>query len=436
MTLNFERWPFALPNTRLPEEDKRWWSECYIPNPAEEIIDSRSQWCVLLGGYQSGKSTALAALRRSWKNRALVIEDEYFSDPDGHGGNEGSILQRILSQASWDLRNHLTKRPTLLALLSQTQLEFLRWAIEKFNGYRAYMRWLDGLPLEFEQRIQGIEFEDIYPTLTESRDVQGQIEELVNLCNRLGFQRILVTIDTHPFPTSKQIQEIHNMLGWLEPMQHIGLKVVIALPPPFNEREILEQSRGRVSVVPMKSSPDIIQTIISRYLSVGTEKTVQSLDQLCTTEMANQLQRMIADEFSNPSLGGWVKMTEILLELASKVGKNLPLDISFFPEVKHLFFIRFMPIHIGPDTVSIGTWRGYKWIPLDRAIYDFLATLISNKGRTVDHTVASTTKSNLHTLARRLRVAIEPDPSRSIYLRNLKGEGYWLENFVSQLINL
>jgi hypothetical protein len=184
-------------------------------------------------------------------------------------------------------------------------------------------------------------------------------------------------------------------------------------------------------VITIKSSSDIIQTVIPRYISVVTEKAIQNINQLCTSELVNQLQRMLADEFSNPSLGGWVKMIEILLELASQEGEKLPLGVSMFPEAQRLFYIRFIPIHIGPDTISIGTWRGYKWIFLDRAIYDFLATLIANKGRTVDHNIARTTKSNLHTLARRLRVAIEPDPSRSIYLKNIKGEGYWLENFVS-----
>lgn len=426
MRLNFARWPFAPLDARLPEEDERWWSDCYLSHSVEDILENRSQWCVLIGGYQNGKSTALAALRRNWQAHALLIQDDLLNHPQ-QGKAQGNILYRILSQASWTLRQHLSEQPNQFLLLSQTQMEFLRWSVEKFHGRRALARWLDGLPQEFVQVLQNIEFEDIYPSQTS--DVEGQIEELVNLSRRLGYQQVLVTVDTSPFPTLDQVQEIRQLLGWLEPMQHSGLKLVMALPPTFVAREIRELSRGRTSVLEMETSLERTRQVVARYLSVATEGMIQNVEQLCSPELVTQLQNMVQDEFDAPALGAWLKVVEILLETASK-GEKLPLKTDLFPQVLLSFYSRFTPLRFGLDTAELGLWRGYKWIPLDRAVYDFVGVLISHKGRPIDHTIAGTSKGNLHTLASRLRVAIEPNSSRTIYLKNLKGEGYWLENFV------
>lgn len=427
MSFTFERWPFAPLNTRLPEEEERWWQDCYVPYAVNDILENRAQWCVLVGEFQSGKSTALAALRRNWQERALLIKDETLNPSKREKVSE-NILHRTLQQASWSLRHHLSKNPQQLSLLSQTQLEFLRWTIEKFHGSRAFLRWLDGLPQESVKTLKSIEYEDFYPDQT--RNVEGQIEELVNLSRRLDYQQVLVTVDANPFPNSDQKQEIRRILGWLEPMQHHGLKVVMALPPTFTIREIRKLSRGRISVLEIKVKQEHTQKIIEHYLTVATNRKVQHIEQLCSPTLVSQLDFLVQDEFDAPVPGAWVKILELLLETASK-GKKLPLSAGIFPKIKSSFYTRFMPLRLDSDTTELGVWRGYKWTSLDRSIYDFLALLISNKGRRVDHIAVRTTKGNMHTLASRLRNAIEPGTLKNIYLKNIRGEGYWLENYLS-----
>jgi hypothetical protein len=324
------------------------------------------------------------------------------------------------------LRYHLSEQPAQIPLLSQTQKEFLRWSVEKFHGYRAFARWLDGLPQEYAQAIQNIEFEDLYPSQT--NDVQGQIEELVNISRRFGYQQVLVTVDTSPFPNPEQVQEIRQMLSWLEPMQHYGLKLIVALPEVFETKEIRELTRGRANVLEMETSLEHTWKVIARYLPIATEGTIKKIEKLCSPELIVKLQYLIQEEFDAPAVGAWLKFVETLLDVASE-GKKLPLNADLFPQIRLSFYAHFMPLRLGSDSIELGVWRGYKWIRLDPSIYEFLAHLISHKGKRI-YEIPRTSKGNLHTLASRLRGKIEPDSSQTIYLKNIKGEGYWLENFI------
>jgi hypothetical protein len=430
LRLNYSSWVFKPPDARFPEEGERWWKECYQPHPFEDLIAHRSQWCVLVGGYQEGKSTALAALRRYFEERALLIQDDFLTRPEPEAA-EGNILQRTLSRASWILRQRFGEEPGRFALLSPTQLEFLRWSIEKFHGRRAFLRWLDGLPRDIAQILQTVEYDDLYPSQTS--DVGGQIEEMANLGARIAGQRqVLTIVDSPPFPSPEQTQAISHMLEWLEPMQHAELKVVMALPPSFSAQKVRELSRGRVAIFEMESAPDHNREVVSRHLSTATNGKILRIEQLCSQPLTARLGDFLRDEFGSSAVGAWLKMVEILLETINEEEKLL-LKIEAFPKIKLVFCERFMPLHLTPDAARLGVWRGYKWIPLDRSVYDFLTILVRYKDKRITHEMVQTTKENLHTLASRLRNAVEPDPLQPIYLKNIKGEGYWLENYKHNL---
>jgi len=426
LRLNLSRWVFKPPDERLPEENERWWNECYLPQAVEDILENRSQWCVLAGGYQGGKSTALAALARNMEGRALLIHDDFLFRPEQEKP-QGNILQRVLRSASRTLRQDLVKDPGKFSLLSPTQMEFLRWSVEKFHGRRAFLRWLDGLPQDISQSLQAIEFEDLYPSPTS--DVGGQVEELVNLGAKFGCQQVLTIVDCPPLPNHDQIEEIEGMLSWLEPMQDIRLKAVIALPPSIPAQKIRELSRGRVSILKLESTPDHAAKVVSRHLSAATEGSVQKAEQIFTPKLTAQLREFVQGEFGS-AVGAWLKIVEIALERINEIEKTT-LGIEALPDIKRAFYERFMLLRLGPEGGELGCWRGRKWIPLDRAVYDFLTVLIHHKGKRINHEMAHTTKGNLHTLAKRLRAAIEPDGGRSIYIKNIKGEGYWLEHFIT-----
>jgi DNA-binding response OmpR family regulator len=89
-----------------------------------------------------------------------------------------------------------------------------------------------------------------------------------------------------------------------------------------------------------------------------------------------------------------------------------------------------MPLRIDKEKTPKGVWRGLKWIPLEETSAEFLYTLSSHKGHPIDHQQLQVSKENLHTIAHRLRVAIEPDPSQPIYVKSQRGQGYWLENVI------
>lgn len=423
--MNFATWPFASPANRLPVEEERWWEICYLPSPAQTLAEGYSQGCVLLGGYQSGRSTTLAALKRSAQADFLVVEDEFLAQP-GQDKPAGNALYRLVSQAIWTIRERLRGQPELLAQIrSRTLLEFIRWGIEKFHGQRAFLRWLDGLPEETAALFQDMPFEDLYPTQVEFHDVQGQVEELLNLSKKLGYQGVLYVVDMVSFPASVQMDELRALLGWRELMHHHGLKFLIALPPVMSQEEIQSLLRDRLPVLEMSDSPKFTAEIISRYLKAASNGQVQTLEQVCRSGLLQRLEILLKEEFGCAPLGAWLRVTALILELAN--GPDAPLPEEAFAPLRRLYLSRFCPLHPDPNPARMGIWRGYHWIELDRSLYDFLQ-LLAHARRPVDHTIARTKKSNLHTLASRLRKAIEP-AEEHLYIKNTKGEGYILENY-------
>jgi hypothetical protein len=386
---------------------------------------------ILRGGYQSGKTTALAALRRARSQDALILNKDFATEAST-AGPQTNILHWIMRTASWSLREHLSRHPELIPTLSRTQREFLRWSIEKFHQTRAFTRWLDGLPAMAAQELHKTQYTDLYPTQTITYDVQGQIEELVNLCTRIGFEQVLITVDLPPFPEPQVVTEINNLLGWLEPMQHPQLQLALALPPNLCTPERLQLTRGRAKIIDLSSSEQHTQDIMHRYLDLATNGRIQKLEELCNELLHQKLETVILREFDHPSPGAWIKLIKILLNKSKgwiDEGKKLQLDETVSEDIVREYYRLHLPLRVILNENRLGVWRGYKWIQLDRSRYDFLMLLFSRRGRRVNHNQAQTTKSYLHTLARRLRVAIEPYPSRPIYLQSDRGEGYWLEHF-------
>ncbi|MFO3797058.1 MAG: helix-turn-helix domain-containing protein, partial [Anaerolineales bacterium] len=213
--------------------------------------------------------------------------------------------------------------------------------------------------------------------------------------------------------------------GWRELMHHHGLKFVVTLPPIIKWQEVQRLLRDRLPILELTESEEFIENVLSRHLNVASNGQVQSLKQICTPALLHQLENLLKEEFGRAPLGGWLRLTNLVLELANDL--SIPLKETAFEKLRHLYLARFCPLHPDPDPARLGIWRGYRWIELDRSLYDFLQ-LLARLGRPVDHMVIHTTKSNLHTLASRLRKAIEP-AGEHIYLKNTRGEGYILENY-------
>lgn len=425
--MEFSFWPFVSPAHRLPAEEERWWQECYVPTPAHILAEQHSQGCIIMGGYQSGRSTLLSALKRSLCRDYLVVEDEFLSQPTQTSA-PGNALYRMLRQAIWNVREHLREKPERLEQIrSRTVLEFLRWGMEKFHGQRAYLRWLDALPEGVANHLAGIPFEDLYPTQQDIQDVQGQIEEVLNLVRQIGYRGIVVLVDVFPFPTTDQVQELRSLLGWRELMHHAGLKWVIAIPPILSQQEIQSLLRDRLPIFGLEVTPGFIEQVLAGYLKTATGGHIEVLEQLCTPALKQRLEETMRDEFGKPALGAWVKLTGLLLEVFQSTGERI--DEDRFPHIYTLYLSRFCPLHPDPNPGRIGIWRGYRWIELDHSLYEFLQKL-AHAGQPIDHLVLHISKSNLHTLASRLRKALG-GREMEIYLKNTRSEGYFLENYRS-----
>ncbi|NPA74814.1 MAG: hypothetical protein GXO25_01875 [Euryarchaeota archaeon] len=440
-------WLFDSPLTWLPEETEQWWEDVYHPLPMHTLLAQREQWCVVTGPPQSGKSTALAYLeRQAEERRAFVLRDDVFFQ-DKWKTLLPNHLTRILTLFFRQARRYFRENPESLGDLSTTQKEFLRWGIEKFLGRRSLLRWADALPSAWAKEVTGLLFEDIYPSL--DGFVEGPIEEMITLAKRMGYEQILVLVDTPPFLLPQHQTEIKNLLSWLAPMQFRALKVVVAVPllwPPQQcepvccaggqckiERDILRWMRGRGALFKINVSEDMTRAIVRRYLHVATRGEIASLDMLCAPALEKGLHEWVVAEFGAPVPGAWVKLTAILLERSSLLDKPR-LTLADKERVLARFYALHMPLQLGRGDDGEeqgrlrGVWRGHRWIPLDISQYEVLARLFRAQGTPLAHDAFAMSKGNLHTTISRLRKKIEPLRGISIYLHNKRSEGYWLEH--------
>jgi len=419
-------WPFEFPHN-ASEYENRWWQECFLAPPALEKAVETPQWVLIYGPPLSGKSTLLQALQRYYRARPSLVISDIFQKREEKGWN---FVSHLMYTAAWEVRQHLVHHPEGLDRLSRTQREFLRWVIEKFHRSRAFIRWLDGLPPHQAELFADVPYQDIYPTQTDPLDVHGQIEEMCNLCRRLGFDSIIVTFDVPFFAGLELLQQLDSLLGWLEPMQHPQLKVIITVPMRYLTPERARLPRDRIARFPLEYTVEAIQQTLDRFVHLATDGALHSMNELCLPGLRDQIQTLVEQEFSPFSLGAWIGILETLFRFIGQHSvSELPLAPHHFAKIRLMFFQKYLPLRLDAGNFNPGVWRGYRWIPLDPIEHEFLKEHLF-RGSVVSHQSFGGSAANLHTIARRLRMSIEPDPSHPIYLLNRYGEGYYLENYI------
>lgn len=434
MPLTVARWVFQPSQARSFEENERWWRECYVPSASDAVLQSHSHWRILVGEIGCGKSIALDALERQARERALILRypPEYWPRGKKVLKREGSHLSQLMALAGYTIRHTSSITLERIIALPRFQREFLRWLMDKFGGPRTYIRWVQSLGGSDEDPLVMIPFEDLYPTETEFLDVQGQIEDLIALVRRWGYTQVLVLIDTGNL-TVEQSNELGNLFDWLELMHHDGLAVVTAVTPEtLAQGDLVARARGRVSVTRLHWTRDQVRALANRHIMTATDQQIRSLEQ-SSPELVQPLEAMIEAEYGMPTPQGWVALAELLLDLASRFG--VPLRQSE-DELKCAFYARFMPLRLDKTPNHRGIWRGPKFIPLDEQPFRLIEALVQPNGKPVlsnDLKRVAGSLNNVHTLVRRVREAIEPDPAKPIYLKNKRDEGYWLENLVRGL---
>jgi hypothetical protein len=433
VTLILSRWPFLPEEQRTPEQNERWWQKCYLPPPAEVPLRGIAHPIIISGGPGSGKSVILKALEKADSANILMFHYPIVRWPgEPHAWSSSpNHLGQMMACASMTIKDFLTRQPDKLSQLSKTNLEYLRWLIEKYNRGRAFRRWADVLNQPILLNLSEQPFDDLYPTDTDLPDIHGQIEELVTLSRRLGFEGVVILVDINETEISNEIilDKVKDLFGWLPPLQFEGFAIKATLPEKVvDQAQLHDHSRGRVNFAPLRWSPELCRELCHRHLQAASENKLKTLSDLGAEDLIISLENEITTLYGTPLPRAWLRLTTTLLGHYEKLGQKLTLTQG--ADLIHTYFANYVPLQF--DKTRRGVWRGTHFIPLDDQPFSFLEILWQHRGGRYANEVllkeVASSQGNLNTLANRLRRKIEPIPDKPVYLQNTRHHGYWLEN--------
>ena len=435
--LAYASWPFRPLQERSLEENERWWQHCYLPGGAIASLQNEAHWCVLAGGPGSGKSVALAALKRAEAGKSFIVEypaDRWLGAKRAWVP-EGNHLAQIMAQAGMLVSKTLAAAPKSTANLTDLQRGFVRWLLQKFNGSRAFDRWVDGLTPDLAAPFKRVPFSDIYPT-TDARDAHGQIDELINLIRRIGYQRVLVVFDLGLADGEANLAQLRELYGRDELMDHPGFAIVAALPASIMAAAgIVQAAQGRLSVTHLNWDAAQLRTMVGQHLRAALDRPALELEDFAEDGLWVKIEKLLLGEYEAYSPSGWVAMAETLAYLVGSRNRRLspPLKSGQFSNIGREFFGRHMPLRL--DMAKHGIWRGPKFIVLTDQPLALLERLYIGAGQPISSEElreVSGSPGNLYSITTRLRKQIEPFPDKPIYVHSSRGEGgYWLEHFIS-----
>lgn len=434
--MSYLAWPFKPIHQQTVEQTAQWWEHCYVPGDAARYLDNVTHWCLLVGESGSGKTVTLKALQQRTSSGFFI---DYPPDrwPDGAKrlSSTDSHLAQMMATASIKLRDFLTRNPDQLAKMDDLEQEFVRWLVERAGGKRAFIRWTRSLPPTEREAFESVESEDLFPTTTDALDIQGQIDELVNLIRLLGFDRVVFIVDVNLRQAVAQLDALGDLFGQLEMMHRIGFSVIGAVPERFPHDEsfnlmqyLTEQSRGRLSVARLTGSTESGRQIAQQHLRFALGNPNATLDEFATQTLLTQISAFVEEEYGAQLAGGWVKVCETLLYLYSS-----QIELADFDEFKYHFCRQHVPLRL--DNKMGGVWRGKTFIGLEGRSFEFLELLFRFRGHPIhfadggDIVSIVSSPAGMHTIASRVRAKVEIDSNRPIYITSKRGEGYRVENF-------
>jgi hypothetical protein len=340
-----------------------------------------------------------------------------------------------MTLAADTLQVELRLQPERLAPLRDSDAEFLRWLIQKYLGERPFKRFLEEVDPQAQSLLSQVTFEDIFPDTATSRDKERLIAELAALARALRYQRVLVLMDVALSINTKQLDSLLDLFESMKLMSNRGFAIAIALPATIYRRhQIGFRSNSRTRIFELEWSAESVKEIAELHLKAATQGQWEKLENLASKALLAKLSGWLEQEYAQPTPQGWVNLVQILLESATQ--NSTPLDEDRFKELTTAFYTRHMPLCFDLNSPQPGIWRGPRFIALEEQPYNFLRALcdvqatahvsIGQSERALFKVAG--TKGNIHTLARRVRLAIEPDLESPIYIKNTRSEGYWLEH--------
>ncbi len=435
MTLTVSQWPFWPEEQRTPEQIERWWAECYVPSPADVTLRGVAHSVIISGETGSGKSVTLKALERMEADRLLIVRypiARWPGEPHAWVANYNHLGQ-IMACVSMKIKKFLTGQPDKLNQLTAINLEFLRWLIEKHSDKRAFRRWADVINNPALLELLKYPFDDLYPTDTELKDVQGQIEELVTISRRFGFEGVAVIVDVNETEVADEatLDKVKELFGWLTPLQFEGFAIKAALPDSIVKKtQLVNLSRGRINFASLRWTLKDCQELGNRYLKTATENKIKTFSNIASKTVLTTLAEEIEALYGDPLPRAWLGLTATLLDHYTKLNRKL--TTRQYDDLIHAYFANYVPLEL--DKVRRGVWRGKDFIPLDDQPFSFMKILWQHRDGSYANEFllreVAGNQGNLNTLANRLRKKIERTPDNPIYILNTRSQGYWLENVV------
>jgi len=443
VNLKISDWPFLPSEERTPVQEENWWTECYLSSPADETLYGIDRSVVVYGGPGSGKSVALQSFRQFGGKNWLVVpypiarwpgeERAWVSKPDvGH-------LGQMMACASMVIKDFLQANPDRVEPLTEIDLEYLRWLIEKYSGPRAFRRWANALGDDRLFNLLAQPYEDLYPTDSALQDVQGQIEELVTLCRRLGFEKgvaFWIDIDSNRLIGEERLEKMKTLFGWLTLWEFDGFVLRAAVSEKLlRQNNLMTFIRGRATFVPLRWSVQECREVANRSLQAATDSQVQTLSAILSDDLLKTIETRLETLYGGPSPQGWVQLAALALKEYAKTGQ--PLSTTEHTNwLLRNYFATYVPLRLEPNRQ--GVWRGPQFIALDEQPYRVFETLWRNRKSDYFETSEALmrvagTQGNLHTLIRRLRLKIEPCSGQPVYIHSSRSRGYWLENTADML---
>jgi len=430
--MQYEPWPFLPANAFTPAQADRWWQECFLRTEAIRDFTAVSGSAILVGEAGSGKSVALQTLLHETAASILHVPYPVQNWPQGQRPwlpGRRHVSQLMAASAN-EIVRLLSQEPDRFQRCHELLCEFLIWLVQKHLGRRTLVRLLQQINRATDVNLSipdRDEIEDIYPSDDQTADVRGQLDELAELVQALGFAGVMISIDLNEQEASLSGQDLSELFR-LDLLENPGVMLRAVLPESIVlQAQIENRVGGHLRIIPMYLSEADIAELVQRYLQMATGGEISTLEELANTAVLNRASKEISTLYNAPTIAGWLHWTETIL--TQYLAQPRPTPLTDAKAAALAYYRRHVPLRLVPQHMAV--WRGPQLLSLDRQPFELLRTLFELQGQPAPDALLQIagTQANLNTLIGRIRKIIEPIAKTNIYIHNRRDLGYWLENF-------
>lgn len=435
MTLSeFDNWLFEAVWDMNPEQRQRWLETCYLKTNVDELFADPDRSVAVVTHAGCGITTSLARLETY-----RLLHFQY--DPDQWPGRPQSFTNapdhfgQWMGRAAFTLIDQIRRAPALLGTLTRANYEFLTWAAQRYLNRNQNNRWhhvlQTSLPVDVWGDIQTTISDPAFVLLfgTAVADMVGQIDECLDVAQRLGWQGIYASIDIQwedwikrpPADRDALKEGVRQLLSSLTLLQRPGFGFKMGIPHRlFSLGDVRALVRGRANVVVYDWSPERITRLADQLMYQATSGQSAGV-------------QMLSNEYWQNLHGDVVSIWETLGPAAAVALVRQALQAAQAPlEIRQGLYRSSARLCLDNDPSERRVWRGMTPIRLTDAPFELFKKLWEYQGEPVSNRIlldVSGSKENADQNISRIRKAIEPFYAHSKYLyiqRDVK-RGAWLD---------